>query len=67
MSFFAALPETGNLFLLGSLLIFAGLLLRRLFSMLQTGANRRLDLEPRRSTLELPQEKTLPQTVSPQV
>jgi hypothetical protein len=67
MSYFAALPETGNLFLLGSLLIVAGLVLRRLRSMIQAPADSRESLETRRSTLELPQEKGLSQPVSPQL
>ena len=65
MSFLATLPETGNLFLLGSLLIIAGLVLRRLFSLMQPGSNSAEAPELTRSTLG--QEKALSQQISPQV
>ena len=67
MSFFTTLPETSNLFLLGSLLIVAGLVLRRLRSILHAGGDSAQDLEPRSNTLELPRDKGLSQPVSPRI
>jgi hypothetical protein len=66
MSFLATLPETGNLFLLGSVLIIAGLVLRRLFSIMQPDSNSQEASEPGGTTLGLPQEKSLSQPMSPQ-
>jgi hypothetical protein len=69
MSLLASLPETSSLFLMGTLLIFAGFVLRRVFRMVEKGIAAISDRNPqlRQATLKLDQEEAMSPPLSPRL
>jgi hypothetical protein len=69
MSLLTSLPETSSLFLMGTVLILAGLVLRRVFRMVEKGIaaiSKRND-ESRPVTLKLDREEALSRPLSPRL
>jgi hypothetical protein len=69
MSLLTSLPETSSLFLMGTVLILAGLVLRRVFRMVEKGiaAISKGNEDSRPGTLQLDREEALSRPLSPRL
>jgi hypothetical protein len=69
MSLLTSLPETGSLFLMGTFLILAGLILRRVFHMFGNGITEmsKQDRRARQNPLKLDQEEVMSHPISPRL